>query len=53
MEKCKCYYLPMDGDFIIDNIYNWSYTIDGILVTDENNKEIYFDEIKFLWFFQK
>ena len=43
----------MDGDFIIGNIYNWSYTIDGILVIDENNKEIYFDEIKFLWFFQK
>ena len=53
MEKCKCYCLPMEGKFVVGNIYAWFYIIDGIQVTDESSKEIYFDEIKFLWFFQK
>ena len=53
MEKCKCYCLPMEGKFVVGNTYTWSYIIDGIRVTDERNQEIYFDEIKFLWFFQK
>ena len=53
MEKCKCYCLPMEGRFVVGNMYTWSYIIDGIQVTDESNQEIYFDEIKFLWFFQK
>ena len=48
-----CYCLPMEGKFIVGNIYTWSYIIDGIQVTDESDQEIFFDEIKFLWFFQK
>lgn len=43
----------MEGKFVVGNTYTWSYIIDGIRVTDERNQEIYFDEIKFLWFFQK
>lgn len=53
MGKCKCYCLPLEGEFIIGNIYNCSYIIDGIQVTDESSREIYFDEIRFLWFFHK
>ena len=51
-KKCACYCLPMEGEFIIGNIYSWHYIVDGIVVTDENGKEIQFDEIKFLWFFK-
>lgn len=53
MEKCKCYCPPAEGGFRIGNIYDWTYVIDGIHVTDENGKAHYFDEIKFLWFFKK
>ena len=53
MGTCKCYDLPPEGKFVIGNIYHWGYVIDGIYVTDESNTDIYFDEIKFLWFFMK
>ena len=52
-KKCTCYCLPPEGKFVIGKIYSWRYIIDGIAVTDENGKEIPFDDIKFLWFFQK
>lgn len=52
MGKCKCYCMPPEGEFIIGNIYNWTYIIDGRHVTDENGKQIGFGEIRFLWFFR-
>lgn len=51
-KECTCYCLPPEGKFIIGKIYSWRYIIDGIVVTDENGREIYFDEIKFLWYFK-
>lgn len=43
----------MEGKFIVENIYNWFFVIDGIYVIDENSNKIFFDEIQYLWFFQK
>ena len=53
MEKCRCFCLPVEGKFKVGNMYAWSYIIDGIQITDESGREIFFDEINFLWFFQK
>lgn len=52
-ELCECYCLPEAGRFVIGERYRWNYVIDGIVVGDEDGKEIDFDEIRFLWYFKK
>jgi len=53
MCKCKCHSLPPEGKFVLQKSYEYSYIIDGVYVIDENNDQIYFSEIKWLWYFQK
>lgn len=52
-EKSKCYCLPVNGKFVIDKAYDYSYVIDGIQVIDEENAVIYFNEMEFLWYFKE
>lgn len=53
LEKCQCYCLPPEGRFTVGSIYPWSYVIDGLYAIDDNGQKIFFDEIKFLWYFKK
>lgn len=50
---CECYELPGQGVFIIGSQYLWHYIIDGIAVEDENGTDVFFDAIKWLWYFRK
>ena len=50
---CICYELPEQGNFFLGKQYMWGYVIDGIIVKDEDDVKILFDEIKWLWYFQK
>lgn len=49
---CECYELPDQGRFLLGNQYMWDYVIDGIRVRDEDEADIFFDEIKWLWYFR-
>lgn len=50
---CKCYDLPAKGRFLVGNQYLYEYTIDAIVVKDEDGASISFHEIKWLWYFHK
>lgn len=53
MNKCRCHHIPQKGCFHIGAEYQYSYIIDGIYVTDDNENRIDFDEYTFLWYFTK
>lgn len=53
MNLCRCHHIPDTGNFKIGNHYQWTYLIDSISVTDDNQKTIYFNEYTFLWYFTK
>lgn len=48
---CTCYEQPEQGKFLVGKQYMWDYVIDGIIVKDEDDVKILFDEIKWLWYF--
>ena len=50
---CICYEQPEQGKFLIGKQYMWYHVIDGIIVKDEDEAKILFDEIKWLWYFHK
>jgi hypothetical protein len=53
MRTCECFILPSKGVFIVGNKYTWDYIIDGIVVIDENQCNIFFGEIESYWYFKK
>ena len=53
MNLCKCHHVPPTGVFIKQKTYCWEFVIDGIVVTDENDDKLIFDDITFLWYFTK
>lgn len=53
MNLCKCHHIPPEGVFIQGNTYCWEYTIDGTVVSDENDNRIAFKDITYLWYFTK
>ena len=48
----ECYALPDQGRFLVGRQYMREYIIDGIKIIDEDGIEIFFDEIKWLWYFR-
>ena len=53
MNLCKCHHIPPEGVFIQGNTYCWEYIIDGIVVSDEHNNKIVFNDMTYLWYFTK
>ena len=51
--RCKCFAVPDKGKFVAGKKYIYEYVIDVISVWDENGNKFDFDEIKFLWYFEK
>ncbi len=47
MNQCRFHHLPNKGSFTISNKYQWTYLIDAINVTDDNNKIVSFNVICF------
>ncbi len=53
MNLCKCHHIPPEGVFIQGNTYCWEYIIDGIVVSDEKDNRITFNDMTYLWYFTK
>ena len=44
---CRCIRPPKNGDFVRDELYRWSWTIDGMIAYDNNGSKWSADEIGF------
>lgn len=53
MDWCRCCHLPDEKGFKIGYEYQWIYIIDSIIVINEKDEEIIFDEYTFLRYFTK
>ena len=50
-DRCRCIDKPLEGAFIIGKIYKCGYGIDCRFAIDGNGERVWFDEIKFYWYF--
>ena len=53
MGKCRCHHVPENGAFRKGAEYHYGFMIDAIYVTDDKGDNVDFDEITFLWYFEK